>query len=166
MSDNPIVLDVSHPLFVKRETWLKKHLQLALDQPYISFGQVISKYDMGLYLIYDNEELLYIGMTTRPGHNRIKEIVSGFRKHTLNRKLMAQHFRGRGYTMHVLSTKNHHRDWIENGLISREEFKEVQREVNQKIKQTLRFKFYEFKFFNLEFLEHYAIATLQPLYNE
>ncbi|MES2829226.1 MAG: hypothetical protein V4687_13775 [Bacteroidota bacterium] len=166
MSDNPIILDVSHPLFMKRETWLRKRLEEALNQPFISFSEVISKYEMGIYLIYDKKELLYIGMTTRPGHNRIKEIIAGFKKHTFNRKLMAQQFRHRGYTMHVLSTKNHKRDWIENGLISTDEFKEVQQEVNQKIKQTFRFKFYEFKYFNIEFLEHYAIATLQPLYND
>jgi hypothetical protein len=166
MSDNPIVLEVTHPLFIKRETWLKNRLQEALNQPFISFGEVISRYEMGVYFIYDGLELLYIGMTTRPGHNRIKEIIGGFRKHTFNRKLMAQHFRGRGYEMHVLSTANHKRDWIDNGLISLNEFREVQQEVNNSIKQTLRFKFYEFRFFNIEFLEHYAIATLQPLYND
>ncbi|AMR29940.1 hypothetical protein A0256_00175 [Mucilaginibacter sp. PAMC 26640] len=48
MSDNPIVLAVNHPLFIKRETWLKKHLQQALDQPFISFGEVISKYNIDL----------------------------------------------------------------------------------------------------------------------
>lgn len=166
MTDNPIILEVTHPLFVKREAWLKKKLQEALDQPFISFGEVIRQYGIGIYLIYDDQELLYIGMTARPGHNRIKEIISGFRKHTFNRKLMAQHFRGRGYTMHVLSAKNHKRDWIENGPSSAQEFKEVQQEVNAMIKQKLRFKFYEYNFFNIEHLEHYAIATMQPLYND
>src|SRR5580698_2870905 len=104
MSDNPIILDANHSLFKKRETWLKKRLQDGLNQPFISFAEVIKEYEMGVYFIYDDSELLYIGMTTRPGQNRIKEIVSGFRKHTFNRKLMAQHFRRRGYPMHVLST--------------------------------------------------------------
>lgn len=166
MNDNPIVLDINDPLFLKRENWLKKKLSEALDGPFITFEDAIKKCEMGIYFIYNANELLYVGMTTRPGHNRIKEILKGFRKHTFSRKLMAAHFRGRGYHMHVLSTKNYKRDWIDSQKIKEEEFIEVELEVRNAIKRNLRFKFFEFNYINLNFLEHYAIATLQPLYND
>lgn len=166
MSDNHIVVKIDHPLFLKRESWLKKKLQEALDQPFIPFNEAISTYRMGIYFIYDANELLYIGVTERPGHNRLKEIIRGFRKHTFNRKLVAEHFRQKGHVMHVFSIKNYKRDWIETGIITIEELRDVQKGVNKHIKNTLRFKFFEFDYTSLFFLEHYAIATLQPLYND
>lgn len=166
MSDNPIIITTSDPLFIKREYWLRERLDEALIQPFISFSEAISTYDIGLYFIYDDKELLYIGMTERPGQNRIKEISSNFRKHTLNRKLMAEHFRSLDYKMQVLSVKNFQRDWIHSELITVEQLRSAQLTVNRKIREKFRFKFYEFRYFDLGVLEHYAIAILRPLYND
>jgi len=123
MTDNPIIQSTSEPLFQKREAWLKKKLDEALKQPFVPFSEAVSKYGIGLYFIYDEQELLYIGMTERPGDNRIREVVSSFRKHTFNRKLMAEHFRGLDHPIHVFSVKNFKRDWIDSGRITLEDVK-------------------------------------------
>lgn len=164
--DNPIISDINDALFIKRETWLRNQLQKALDQPFLTFGQLTLIKEMGLYFIYDDNELLYIGMTTRAGNKRLKEMIAGFRGHTFNRKLLAEHFRGLGHTMHVLNSKNLKSKWFDTGLITNEEFNIAQKTVNEKIRERYRFKFYETKYINLGFMEHYAIAILQPLYND
>jgi len=165
MNDNPIVTSTDDPLFIKRESWLKKQLQKALEQPYVSFQEAAANPSMGIYFIYDDLELLYIGMATRPSKNRLKEFLRGYRSHTFNRKLMAEEFRNRDYLMHTLSVKNLGRDWIDNGKITTDEFDQVQEVVNQR-RKSMRYKYFEYSSFGIQFLEHYAIATMQPLYND
>jgi hypothetical protein len=164
--DNPIIIDVNDPLFIKRESWLRNQIQQALNQPFLTFSELSTIQDMGLYFIYDDQELLYIGMTTRNGTYRLKEMTNGFRSHTFNRKLVAEHMRGLGHNMHVLNSKKLHAEWIETGLITKEDFKGVQKQVNDKIRLQFRFKFYQTRYINLQFIEHFAIAVLQPLYND
>jgi len=166
MSDNPIITSVDHELHLEREKWLRGQLQKALDQPFIKFSDLVNIKDQGIYMIYDDDELLYVGMTLRRGGVRIKEIAMGYRKHTFNRKRLAEYFRNLGTAIHVLSVKNFKRDWIDNGILTLEQIKDAQKSVNLVIRQTLRYKFYETRYTNINFLEHYAIATLQPLYND
>jgi len=164
--DNPIILSLDHPKFIQRENGMKKYLKKALEQPFISFVEAVGKYEMGIYLIYDDKELLYIGMTERKGENRLKEILQGFCKHTFNRKLVDEFLRGRGYQFRMLSAKNHKRDLIDTGLLTQETLNEVQLEVNNYIKTKLRYKFFEFRLHQIRQFEHYAISTLWPLYND
>jgi len=163
--DNPIINSTHEELFLKRMNYLKNMLEKALHEPFLNFSQISLIDEMGLYLIYDDAELLYIGMTTRDGCVRLGEMCSGYRSHTFNRKLLAQHFRGLGHEMHVVNPKTFHKLWIETEIISKSDLKEAQRAVNNKIRQRLRFRFYKTRDIQLEHLELFAIATLQPLYN-
>ncbi|MFA6084192.1 hypothetical protein [Mucilaginibacter sp.] len=165
MTDNPLILDTDDPVFLQRATWFKKQIQIALNQPFLKFDQITKIKEMGLYLIYDKDELLYIGMTTRKGHLRLSELSKSFRTHTFNRKLVEQHIRGLGHQIGVLSPKTFKRNLIESELMTMEDFKAIQIIVNEKIAKELRFKFYETRLGNLEAIEHYSIALLYPLYN-
>jgi hypothetical protein len=164
--DNPIINSIHDPLYIKRTEWLKNQVEKMVSQPFMTFDEITDVKDMGIYLIYDDQELLYVGMTTRKGSLRLSEIAKGFRSHTFNRKLLAQHFRGLGHVIHVINPKTFRKLWIETQIIPEEEFKAANREINKFIKTNLRFRFYESRFNNLEFMEHFAIATLQPLYND
>jgi hypothetical protein len=164
--DNPIISSTEDPLYVKRTAWLKNQIDNVLRLPMLSFSEIINITDMGLYLIYDNKELLYVGMTTRGGNLRLSEIASSFRSHTFNRKLLAEHFRGLNYNMHALNPKTYRKLWIETNLITIDDFRSAQRQVNHYIKSGLKYRFYETRYVNLPSIEHYAMATLQPLYND
>jgi len=164
--DNPIISSIADPRYQKRLNWLKGQLTNALEQPLLNFNELMNIKDMGLYLIYDDAELLYIGMTSRVGNLRIDEIARGYRSHTFNRKLLAQHFRGLGHKIDSINPKTFIKLWVETNKISRLDIRSAQREVNSHIRSKLRFRFYESRYINLGFIEHFAIATLQPLYND
>jgi hypothetical protein len=141
-------------------------LENALASPSLTYNQICEVNHQGLYLIFDNEQMLYIGKTNRTGKVRMQELAADFRSHTFNKKLLSNRFREFGYVLYVLN-KETKKDWINRGIISNEEFKAHQKEVNQYIRQKLKFKFYnvqdERKLINLE---HFAIAILNPVHND
>lgn len=153
----------------KRTKWLKEHLMLALNSPTLTHVEMCKVKTVGLYLIYlepipGEIEFQYIGQTTR-SNKRMRELASDFRSHTFNRKLLAERFRKMDIVIHVLSNKTK-KDWMAKNVMTEDDFKGHQQWVNDAIRKTYKFKFYEYKHGDLLALEHFAIAVLDPLYND
>lgn len=132
----------------------------------MSYSQICEVDHQGLYIIFDDREILYIGKTNRTGKVRMQELASDFRSHTFNRKLLSKRFKELGFVFEVLrkETKN---EWIDRGIITKEDFKIRQKEINQYIRQKLKFIFYqEQDERKLISLEHFAIAIFNPVFND
>ena len=141
-------------------------LDKAIASPILSYTQICEAKYQGLYIIFDDKEILYIGKTNRTGKVRMQELAADFRSHTFNKKLLSKRLKDLGFVFEVLR-KETKKEWIDKGTISKEDFKAHQKEVNQYIRQKLKFKFYkEQDERKLISLEHYAIAVLNPSHND
>jgi hypothetical protein len=144
---------------IERFEYFKKHLENIQKLPFLTYSQMLDNSCNGLYFIFKQSELIYIGKTNREGKKRIRELGSDFRSHTLNRKLLAEELNllfPSGEPRFVL---------IDSGKLSVEEFSEIQIKVQNVIKQQLRFKFYNFDEINLERMECFLIGFMNPTYN-
>jgi len=151
--------------------WLKSCLAKAINSPTKSFDEIKTIDKQGLYLIFDDSELLYIGMTRRQGKKRLGEITTDYRSHSFNKKIFAEHLRIMGVyrndqkdVVHVLTDKIA-KELIENKRLTSGQFRIYQAEVNKKIK-SFKFKFLDCNLIDLPHIEHFAIAVLKPLYND
>lgn len=141
-------------------------LEKAISTANLTYNQIRGIDQQGLYIIFDENEILYIGKTNRTGKVRMQELAADFRSHTLNRKLLTMRFKDLGFVFEVLkgATK---KEWIDNGIITSEEFKAHQKEINQFIRTKIKFKFFkEEDERKLITLEHYAIAIFNPRHND
>ena len=153
--------------YIKSETNdLSAVLVKAVNAPILTYPEICKVDRQGLYIIFDDHEILYAGKTNRTGKIRMQELASDFRSHTFNKKLLTARFKDLGFVFEVLKNETK-KLWIEQGTISKEDFKAHQREVNIYIKKSLKFKFYkEQNKEKLISLEHFAIAILNPMYND
>ena len=141
-------------------------LEEAVASPTLTFSQVCEIDHQGLYIIFDDKQILYIGKTNRAGKVRMQELAADFRSHTFNRKLLSMRFRDLGFVFEVLK-KETKKEWIDNGIITKDDFKAHQKEINQYIRSELKFKFYQAQDERkLISLEHFAIAVLTPVHND
>lgn len=141
-------------------------LEKAVASATLNYLQICKVDHQGLYIIFDDNEILYIGKTNRAGKIRMQELAADFRSHTFNKKLLSQRFKNLGFVFEVLKNETK-KEWIDNSTISKEDFKAHQKEVNQYIRQKLKFKFYkEQDERKLISLEHFAIAVFNPSHND
>ena len=141
-------------------------LEKAIASPTLSYTQICEVDHQGLYIIFDNKEILYIGKTNRTGKVRMQELAADFRSHTFNKKLLSKRFKDLGFVFEVLK-KETKKEWIDNGTITKEDFKAHQKEINQYIRTKVKFKFYkEQDQRKLISLEHFAIAVFNPSHND
>jgi hypothetical protein len=141
-------------------------LEQAVSSETLSFKQIREMDHQGLYIIFDDKEVLYIGKTNRTGKVRMQELAADFRSHTFNKKLLSKRFRDLGFVFEVLKNETK-KEWIDKGAITIEDFKAHQKEVNQYIREQLKFKFLNVADGRqLISLEHFAIAVFNPCYND
>jgi hypothetical protein len=153
-------------LIHSRTQKLSANLEKAIASPTLTYTQICEVDHQGLYIIFDDEEILYIGKTNRTGKVRMQELAADFRSHTFNKKLLSKRFKDLGFVFEVLK-KETKKEWIDKGTITKEDFKAHQKEVNQYIRQKLKFKFYkEQDERKLISLEHFAIAVFNPAHND
>ena len=153
----------------KRSGWLEKHLKQALKGSVLSYDDIRKIDSVGLYFIFTEDSagipgFQYIGQTTRSA-KRMRELASGYRSHTFNRKLLAQRFRENDIVVDVLSN-NIKKRWAESKIMSVEDFQRHQQGVNELVKIKFKYRFYEYRYTDILAFEHYAIAILGPLYND
>jgi len=149
-----------------RVHFLVGQLKLALAEPTNKFNEISDLRKQGLYIIYQEESIIYIGKTGRNGKIRLREMTSDYRSHTLNRKLLKEHFEKKhGLTLEKFNQKTKE-NLITQTILTLEQFKEGQRHINNYIRSELGFKFYEFENPELASLEHFAIAIFNPIYND
>ena len=150
----------------KRIEKLTNELNNALSTNILNYNQTKSISVCGLYLIYQNEKVIYVGKTSRTGKARLTELSADYRSHTLNRKLL------RSLLIHTLKTdfpplrKESKQDLISAGVLTKENFKGLQGKVNMMIREELRFRFYPVEPDNLIPFEHFFIAVLNPEMND
>jgi hypothetical protein len=141
-------------------------LAKVIASPTLDYSQICKAEYQGLYIIFDDDQVLYIGKTDRTGKVRMQELAADFRSHTLNKKLLAKILKDLGFVFKTLS-KETKKEWIDQGILTREHFVNHQREVNQYIRSGLKFKFFSQSDERmLTRLEHFAIAIFDPVYND
>ncbi len=153
-------------LIHSRTQSLTATLEKAVASATLNYTQICEVDHQGIYIIFDDKEILYIGKTNRTGKVRMQELAADFRSHTFNRKLLSKRFKDLGFVFEVLKRETK-KEWIDKGTVTNEDFKAHQKEVNQYIRQKLKFKFYkEQDERKLISLEHFAIAVFNPSHND
>lgn len=153
-------------LIQTRSKNLSDTLEQAISSPLLTYSQICEIDHQGLYIIFDDTDILYIGKTSRTGKVRMRELASDFRSHTFNKKLLSKRFRDFGFVFKVLE-KETKKEWINDGKITDEDFKGHQKEINQHIRQKLKFRFHKEQDERiLSCLEYFAIAIFDPIYND
>ena len=145
---------------------LSQTLSAVLNSTSLNYPDISKINDQGLYIVFSNKRILYVGKTNRSGKVRMSELASDFRSHTLNKKLLSEYLKSLGFVFDVL-TNAIKKEWIDKQLITHEEFKKHQSIINSQIKTSLRFKFQKQNNpRKLILLEHFTISVLNPKYND
>lgn len=150
----------------KRVKSLESLLIGALDSPYLDYQATKQIKSSGVYFIFYQQEIIYIGKTNRTGKLRLRELAADYRSHTLNRKLL------RELLSKVLQRdlpplkKSSKKELIESGIISEIKFSFLQNTINNRIKKDMQFKFIDLPANEVLALEHFAIAVLEPKMND
>ena len=145
---------------------LQEHLNLALTSPTKKFDEINSLKKQGIYIIFQNEKIIYVGKTGRNGKTRLRELISDYRSHTLNKKLLQTFFELKLERPLSTFNKNTKNNLILQSVLTLEQFIEGQKNINNFIRNELGFKFYEIEDQELISLEHFAIAIFDPIYND
>jgi hypothetical protein len=154
------------PKIATRIHALTQQLQQALDSPNLTYAEIARSSEQGLYLIASQEGVIYVGKTTRTGKLRMQELAADFRSHTLNKKLLSEHLRTLGLEVTTL-TSGTKAQWIAAAVLTAEEFRGHQHRINTHIRTQLSFRFFPLADSAvLNRLEHFAIAVLDPIYND
>ncbi len=148
----------------QRIHWLNNQLDIALNSRLLTFEELMKINEMGIYIVFNADDILYVGKTERAGKIRLRELVSDFRSHTFNKKMLIEHFYSLGYNIPRLN-RNSKTKLIEDLILDVEQFKAAQKAVNAQIKE-LKFKFHETRNVELTNIEHFAISVLKPLFND
>lgn len=155
---------MSHEIQVidKQYHLLREVLTNSLSGPKLTFKEITKVGAQGMYIIYENEKILYVGKTTRTGKVRMRELAADFRSHTFNRKLLSERFKNFGFVF--LTLKNElKQEWIRNEKITLEEFVKHQQSVNEHIRLNLKFRFCPIEDERiLGLLEHFTISMFNP----
>ncbi len=149
----------------KKIAALRNELRRLISCRPITFNKVNCLNSSGVYAILENNEIIYIGKTTRYGKKRLREMASDYRSHTLNRKRMIE-LLNKEYELNLMVLKNDDKDkLINNGTLTRNQFENIQKAVNKTIKDEFHIKFLELGGREMTDLEHFAIGVLSPKYN-
>jgi hypothetical protein len=132
----------------------------------LSFNEAARIAKSGIYVVYNKGEAIYVGKTARTGSERLAELGSDYRSHTLNRKLTRQ-LLNRRHRLHIDTLNNNtKKELIANHALTREEFSSVQRDVRKRIKTRFSYRFITCSVKDLSRREHYTIAVFGPKYND
>jgi len=140
-------------------------LRIVLDSRLLTYSDLRGVTDRGIYLVYGDNIVVYVGKTTRSGRIRLREMASDYRSHTLNRKLMLAELNTRFRLGRTTLKNSAKKELVASGLMTEDQFKSTQRIVNNTVREVFRFKFIGEEE-ELDSLEHFAIAVLRPLYND
>ncbi|MBU4501612.1 MAG: hypothetical protein KKA79_03410 [Nanoarchaeota archaeon] len=163
IKDGDLVVDDLRKNQIKK---LERKLQDVLKSELKDFSEIKGLNKSGLYLIFEGTEIIYVGKTEREGKMRLREMVSDYRSHTFNKKLLKKHLEKK-YEFELKSLKkDSKKELISQGILNEDEFKKAQRKINNYIKEKLKFKFIEIEDDDLISIEHFAIAILKPIYND
>jgi hypothetical protein len=131
--------------------WLLDELLRVKPLP---FDEIKNDNQQGIYVIYDRDVPIYVGMTNRTGKIRLRELTSDYRSHTFNAKQMRRFIReSTGEPVPNLGKKT-----LDKLRIGQNDLANIQQQVNQYIRKTLRIAFLPVPAEHLKGREHFAIA--------
>ena len=132
----------------------------------VSYAQLTDTSEPGIYFVFERSTPVYVGKTGRTGKDRLRELVSDRRSHTLNGKLVAQYLSKKlSKPIRRVGPKTEQK-LIGEGCITGEDIARIQREVNKDIRSRFRFLFCPVAVDQMTSREHFAIAVLDPSYND
>jgi hypothetical protein len=148
---------------------LLKKLNKIKKIPLINFDSAKSIKSNGVYFVYRDKKIIYIGSTTTEGHKRIGDLKA-WDMHTLHNKLLKESLR----IDHLVwckkgkTSKYSKEQLIKDGKFTNEQFNQEDKKVTDSIS---RFKF---RFVNMSSkdskeiknFEHFLIAIYNPPYND
>jgi hypothetical protein len=144
---------------------LKESLKSVLDTKYLLYHDVKNISDAGIYFVYRDNKIIYIGKTERTGKVRLRELASDYRSHTFNNKLLAKELEKNDLFFGKRLPKNAKFEFIKSEILTENLFAEYQKRINSFIKNKLKFKFQAIET-DLISLEHFAIAIYRPEFND
>jgi len=161
------MLDPTNIDFEKRLKYFKVHLEEIKQLPFLSYSQMLSNKQFGLYFVFYQSELIYIGKTNREGNKRIREMATDFRSHTLNRKLLSKELELFFNDTEQSFTVNNQikKQLLDTKLMSSSQFNEIQLKVRSTVKEKFEFKFYPLDKSKLTEMEYFLIGFFNPNYN-
>ena len=131
---------------------------------------------IGVYSIWKNQEVIYIGKTLKQDlKTRIYSTLQDFRTHTLNHKLMIELLLskyGAKLQQNALALKHgfgteEKNEFIAKGIFTEQQFSDLKKELKNDMKSHLKIKCISLtKEKDITLLEHFAIAILDPKYND
>jgi hypothetical protein len=134
--------------------------------PALTYPEIARMKEQGLYLIAGQKGIIYVGKTSRSGKLPMRELAADFRSHTLNRKLLSEHLRTVGLEVTGL-TPDIKQQWIAAAVLTEGEFREHHATINTLIRTKFSYHFLPITdSAALGRLEHFAIAILDPIYND
>ena len=151
----------------KRFEYFKIHLENIEQLPFLTYSQMLENKHFGLYLVYRQSTLMYVGKTNREVNKRIREMGGDHRSHTLNRKILQEEinlFLNNNELMLIVNNSSK-KNLIDTEKLTENQFAEIQNKVKNIIKQQFHFKFYPCDESNLSRMECFLIGFLSPHYN-
>jgi hypothetical protein len=150
----------------ERISVLTDELRKALNSKIMTFDQTKDAISCGIYLVYLDDKIIYVGKTSRTGKIRLRELASDYRSHTLNRKLLRL-FINKELNVNLSPLTNSSKQkMIKDGIVSNKDFLIFQNTVNYFIKNELRFKYWITDPDKVSALEHFAISIFNPEFND
>ena len=149
---------------------LEKKLTFFLESFLRSFNEAKDIDSNGVYGVFRDGEVIYIGLTITEGHKRILDLTSFWDNHTLHKKLLKE---GLNIKKLVWCKKgetsiNSKEELIKKGEFTLKEFDECNQKILSLIK-TFKFRFIDMSSENskeIKNFEHFAISILNPKYND
>ena len=143
---------------------LTKLLEQALKSKPSSFKNMTKFNKSGVYFIYRNNTVLYVGKTNRTGKQRLGELKHHYRSHTFNKKLLLERLNNKyHFNIEYLSDKIV-TETINTNKEKKCLFDKERIAVKEYIKNKLKYKFMPTN--NLHALEHFSIGVIGPKYND
>ena len=148
-----------------RITELKSELEAVLSAPLLNYDSAKKLLVSGVYVIYDGDDIIYVGKTNRNGKTRFRELATDYRSHTLNRKLLREEIESYLKVDFPPLRKETKHNLISRGILSESEFLSLQGKVNERIKTGFKFKFLPLPQDRVAAVEYFIISVLDPKYN-
>ena len=156
--------------YSKIEQTIKRYTELLhtiINAPILTFDELskLSTKGRGIYLVFDENELIYVGMTINIRQRLLDMVTSN--RHSLNQIFLDLEmgdfvFKATGFrTLTPFEKKR----LIAEGTLTKEILKTYKNVTKKKIKE-FKFKFYETDWFNMRDLEHFTISILNPMLNQ
>ncbi len=148
---------------------LLKKLNQIRKIPLVNFDFAKGIKSNGIYFVYRDKKLIYIGSTTKEGHKRIGDLKA-WDTHTLHHKLL----KGKLGVEHLVwckkgkTSKYSKEQLIKDGKFTNEQFNKKDKKVTDSIRG------FKFRFVNMsdkdskeiKNFEHFLIAIYYPEYND